>query len=111
MQKYHVGLQEAIEHLQHQGGEPFSIMIHHGQMRVEYYAPRGEDHQTPHAQDELYIISNGSADFDRNGETLNCKIHDVLFVPAGMPHRFFNISDDFGTWVIFYGENDKESIH
>ena len=111
MEAYHVGLQQAIAQLQQQDGEPFSIMIHHGQMRVEYYAPRGEDLQTPHQQDELYIISSGSADFDRNGETINCKVHDVLFVPAGMPHRFLNISADFGTWVIFYGEEKSESIH
>lgn len=111
MQTYHVGLQQAIEQLQHQGDQPFSILIHHGAMRVEYYAPRGEDHQTPHEQDELYIISCGHASFDRNGETVECKVHDVIFVPAGMPHHFFNISNDFGTWVIFYGEEKRESIH
>jgi mannose-6-phosphate isomerase-like protein (cupin superfamily) len=111
MQKHHLALQDAIEQLQQQGGAPFSIMLQHGHMRVEYYAPRGEDLQTPHLQDELYIICSGSADLERNGETLNCKVHDVLFVPAGMPHRFINISHDFSTWVIFYGENDIESIH
>lgn len=28
---------------------------------------------------------------------------DVLFAPAGIEHRFENFSDDFVTWVIFYG--------
>jgi hypothetical protein len=27
----------------------------------------------------------------------------VLFVPAGMDHRFVNFSGDFAAWVIFYG--------
>jgi quercetin dioxygenase-like cupin family protein len=28
---------------------------------------------------------------------------DVLFVPAGTIHRFEEFTDDFRTWVIFYG--------
>jgi len=28
---------------------------------------------------------------------------DVIFAPAGIEHRFENFSDDFVTWVIFYG--------
>ncbi len=72
-------------------------------MRVEYYAPEGEDLQTPHKQDEVYIITSGVTDFIRDGEIIACKKGDVLFVPAGMEHRFINFSEDFATWVIFYG--------
>jgi uncharacterized RmlC-like cupin family protein len=28
---------------------------------------------------------------------------DVLFVPAQVPHCFESFSDDFQTWVIFFG--------
>ncbi len=28
---------------------------------------------------------------------------DALFVPAFTPHRFIDFSDDFATWVVFYG--------
>jgi hypothetical protein len=28
---------------------------------------------------------------------------DMLFVPARMEHRFEDFSDDFATWVMFYG--------
>lgn len=28
---------------------------------------------------------------------------DFLFVPAGVGHRFENFTNDFFTWVIFYG--------
>jgi mannose-6-phosphate isomerase-like protein (cupin superfamily) len=111
MSSFHVSLQQAIDRLQHQDGQPFSILLQHGNMRVEYYAPRGTDNQSPHTQDEIYIISCGSASFDRNGVTVLCKANDVLFVPKGMPHKFFDMSDDFGTWVIFYGEESAESIH
>jgi mannose-6-phosphate isomerase-like protein (cupin superfamily) len=33
---------------------------------------------------------------------------DVLFVPAGVEHRFENFTDDFTTWVIFYGQKGGE---
>jgi mannose-6-phosphate isomerase-like protein (cupin superfamily) len=111
MTPFHVSLEQAITQLQHQDGQPFSILLQHGNMRVEYYAPRGTDDQVPHAQDEIYIINSGTANFDRNGVKINCKANDVLFVPKGMPHNFFDISEDFGTWVIFYGEESQESIH
>ena len=111
METFHVSLQQAVQQLQKEGGDPFSLMLQHGSMRVEYYAPRGEDNQTPHKQDELYIISSGSGSFNRNGHEVNCQVGDVLFVPAGLPHHFFNFSNDFGTWVIFYGDEKAESIH
>ena len=28
---------------------------------------------------------------------------DLLFVPAGVEHRFEEFSDDFAAWVFFYG--------
>lgn len=28
---------------------------------------------------------------------------DLLFVAAGIPHRFEEFTDDFRTWVIFFG--------
>ena len=33
---------------------------------------------------------------------------EVLFVPAGAPHRFEDFSDDFATWVFFYGPEGGE---
>ena len=36
-------------------------------------------------------------------------VGDVLFVPAGVIHRFEDFSDDFATWVFFYGPEGGES--
>jgi mannose-6-phosphate isomerase-like protein (cupin superfamily) len=33
---------------------------------------------------------------------------DVLFVPAGVEHRFEDFSDDLDVWVIFYGPEGGE---
>jgi quercetin dioxygenase-like cupin family protein len=38
------------------------------------------------------------------------KEKDVLFVPAGVEHRFDNFTDDFMTWVIFYGQKGGKKL-
>lgn len=110
MDGFHISLLQALQKLQQQD-EPFAIMMQQGTMTVEYFAPRGIDTQSPHKQDEIYIITSGHAGFYRNGEMVSCKANDILFVPKGMPHHFVDMSHDFGTWVIFYGEESAESIH
>jgi mannose-6-phosphate isomerase-like protein (cupin superfamily) len=73
-------------------------------LEIELYAPRGVDTQTPHARDEIYIVVQGSATLDIAGVEHTCTRGDALLVPAGIPHRFMNISKDFATWAIFWGE-------
>lgn len=34
---------------------------------------------------------------------------DVLFVPAGVEHRFEDFSDDLAGWVVFYGPEGGEA--
>ncbi|MCX6382486.1 MAG: cupin domain-containing protein [Armatimonadetes bacterium] len=80
----------------------------HGTMSVLYFAPRGKDYQTAHEQDEIYVIIAGSANFNLNGERMECATGDVLFVPAGVEHRFETLTDDFATWAIFYGRKGGE---
>jgi len=77
-------------------------------MSVEIYRPVNTDTQTPHLQDELYVIISGSGEFFNNGERSAIRQGDVLFVPAGVEHRFENFTNDFATWVIFYGPNGGE---
>ena len=87
-------------------------VIRHGTMSVSLFAPRGEDHQTPHAQDELYIVVQGSAVLNvTSGEGLLFQAlpGSVLFVPATVAHRFENLSDDFASWVIFWGPTGGEA--
>lgn len=74
-----------------------------GGMTLRYYAPRGVDRQAPHDQDELYVVISGTGSFEREGQRVPFKPGDVLFAAAGEDHRFLDFSDDFETWVIFYG--------
>ncbi len=73
-----------------------------GEFELEFFAPRGTDYQTPHEKDEFYIIARGRAELIIEGESFPCSAGDALFVPARVPHRFVNISEDFAAWVIFF---------
>ena len=106
---YQLTVEEASKQLLEQSKFPFTVMMKHGSMSIEYFAPKGIDTQTPHKQDELYIIIQGQSTFYRNEERISCKKNDVLFVPAGMEHRFEDFSADFATWVIFYGPDGGEN--
>ncbi len=90
-------------------GARFTFPVRHGSMRAGLFAPRGVDVQQPHTQDELYIITQGTSDFINGSERKPVKPGDILFVAAGAPHRFEDFSDDFETWVIFWGPEGGEA--
>ncbi len=85
------------------GGARYIRALRHGSMELELYAPRGTDAQEPHARDELYFVVSGQGRFDLDGVVTPFAAGDALFVPAFAPHRFLDFSDDFATWVVFYG--------
>jgi mannose-6-phosphate isomerase-like protein (cupin superfamily) len=87
----------------------YHIVFQHGTLEAGMYAPRGSDPQQPHDRDEAYVVLSGTGDFVRGDERVAFGPGDLLFVPAGMIHRFENFSDDFATWVIFYGPMGGES--
>ncbi|MFN3747262.1 MAG: cupin domain-containing protein [Sphingorhabdus sp.] len=88
--------------------QQFHYPIRHGTMRVGLYAPKGTDDQSPHDQDEIYIIASGNGWFVKGGDRIAFAPNDVLFVEAGIAHRFEDFSDDFSTWVIFWGPTGGE---
>jgi mannose-6-phosphate isomerase-like protein (cupin superfamily) len=90
-------------------GKRFAVAFEHGSLSVELYAPRGTDPQQPHSRDEVYVVVEGSGDFVHGSERSRFGPGDLLFVPAGVPHRFEGFSDDLVTWVIFYGPEGGEA--
>ena len=86
----------------------YHVAFRHGTLEAGMYAPRGSDPQQPHDRDEAYVVLSGSGDFVRGDERIAFGPGDLLFVPAAMTHRFANFSDDFATWVIFYGPTGGE---
>ena len=79
------------------------VALQNADIEVRHYAPKGTDPQTPHDRDELYFVISGRGVFERNGATFAFAPGDALFAAAGDVHRFVEFSDDFATWVLFYG--------
>ena len=85
-------------------------LFEHGTLLVKYYAPRGTDLQTPHTRDELYVVARGRGMFFDGTSRREFVPGDLLFVAAGTLHRFEDFTDDFGTWVMFYGPEGGEVV-
>ena len=88
--------------------QKFVDVLRHGTLNVEIYAPEKVDQQTPHTRDEVYVIIRGEGMFLNGEQQHTFQAGDVLFVPAGVVHRFENFTEDFLTWVIFYGPEGGE---
>ncbi|WP_175883461.1 cupin domain-containing protein [Burkholderia sp. BCC0044] len=102
-----LGLKESLARLD-DAGTLFTTLFHHGTLDVELYRPRIEDRQTPHLRDEVYVIAAGTSRFVVDGHVCDVAAGDALFVPAHAEHRFVGFSDDFSTWVFFYGPEGGE---
>jgi len=89
-------------------GRASALLMSHGSMTLRFYAPRGTDPQQPHDQDELYIVAKGTGTFVCDDHRTPFQPGDVLFAAAHAVHRFEDFSDDFETWVVFYGPNGGE---
>ncbi len=89
--------------------QPFKRLFEHGTLAVEIYKPDKVDHQTPHTRDELYVIVSGSGTFINGDQRHEFEVGEVLYVSAGVEHRFVDFTDDFSTWVFFYGPEGGES--
>lgn len=91
-----------------------AVLLRHGTMTLRYYQPRGSDRQTPHDQDEIYIVAAGhgivvSGPSEAQLERRSFGPGDAIFVPAGYVHRFAEFTDDFGVWVVFWGPKGGEA--
>jgi len=101
-------ISNAVKALQ-SSDKPFIELFNHGSMVVEYYKPSEVDLQEPHTRDELYFIASGSGYFVNGDTREKFEPGEVLFVPAGVVHRFEEFTPDFATWVIFYGPEGGEN--
>lgn len=107
MESPRISPQEALQQLDIPSKE-FATLFTHGTLSVEIYRPNGVDRQQPHERDEIYVVIAGEGEFFCDGQTVPFAPGDFMFVPAGVEHRFLNFSDDFATWVFFYGPKGGE---
>lgn len=68
---------------------------------IYHLAAGANDGQSPHEEDEVYYVVNGSAKFTSGEKEMTIKAGDVLFVPAMETHRFHDIEEDLELLVLF----------
>src|SRR5437868_14329231 len=83
--------------------------IQRGTLQVKLSVPVRPNQQSPHTQDEIYLIVRGSGILVHDAERQPFGAGDLLFVAAGVPHHFADFSADLTVWVIFYGPQGGES--
>lgn len=84
-------------------GRPYIEFIRSGALSTGLYVlpAGGVDQQQPHTEDEVYVVIAGGSLFTAGVETREVRAGDVLFVAAGVPHRFHDISEEMRIIVLF----------
>ena len=62
---------------------------------------RSTDLQSPHQQDEMYYVVRGRARMRAGSEEQAVSEGSIIFVAAGVEHRFYEITEDLMLLVFF----------
>ena len=89
--------------LRRESGAAYREFLNAPSMRLGIYElPAGaDDPQRPHAQDEMYYAIGGRAQIRVGDEDAPVERGSVIFVEAGVPHRFHSIAEDLTLLVAF----------
>jgi mannose-6-phosphate isomerase-like protein (cupin superfamily) len=87
------------------GAEPTDWVVHLTTADLSlgtYCIPAaGLDDQSPHTEDEIYVVRSGRATLRTNTGTAEVGPGSVIFVPAGETHTFTNVTEDLALLVLF----------
>jgi mannose-6-phosphate isomerase-like protein (cupin superfamily) len=61
----------------------------------------GADPQKPHREDEMYYVVRGRARMQIGSENAEVRAGSVIFVEAGVEHRFYGIEEELEVLVFF----------
>ena len=70
--------------------------------------PARPNRQTPHTQDEIYVVVRGRGILIHEGMRDAFESGDLLFVAAGTEHHFEEFDEDLAIWRVFYGPQGGE---
>jgi mannose-6-phosphate isomerase-like protein (cupin superfamily) len=68
-----------------------------------------KDTQSPHTEDELYVVMSGRARVTVGDDERDVGPGSVIFVGAGVPHRFHDIDERLVLLVAFGPAEDSRS--
>ena len=61
----------------------------------------GVDPQSPHREDEVYLVLSGQAAIQVGDEDQSVQPGSLIYVPARVDHRFHSIAEDLTVLVFF----------
>jgi mannose-6-phosphate isomerase-like protein (cupin superfamily) len=67
----------------------------------------GIDDQSPHTEDEIYVVTSGRATINAGSESAEVGPGSVIYVAAGEEHRFTGISGNLALLVLFAPAEDR----
>ncbi|HKB41227.1 MAG TPA: cupin domain-containing protein [Gemmataceae bacterium] len=103
-----IRLAEAQAGISDPAGERSVIVLQRGTLDVKLGTPARPNEQSPHEQDEVYIVIRGRGVLFHDGKRDRFESGDFLFVAAATEHRFEDFSDDLLVWRVFYGPRGGE---
>jgi mannose-6-phosphate isomerase-like protein (cupin superfamily) len=103
-----IHLAEARAQIPGPQGEHSLSVLQRGTLNVKLSVPVIPNQQTPHAQDEIYVIIRGRGILVHDGKRSPFGEGDLMFIAAGTEHHFEDFSDDLAVWVVFYGPDGGE---
>ena len=69
-----------------------------------------EDPQSPHAEDEVYVVMEGAGHIRVGEEDRAVGAGSVVYVPARVPHRFHSITDELRVLVFFAPAETRQPV-
>ena len=101
---------EELEKQQAEAEGPYLEFLRRRGMSVGLYtlAAGGEDHQHPHAADEMYFVLRGQAKLRVGDQEHAVRPGSVVSVDHGEDHNFFDITEDLHLLVVFAPPEDPE---
>jgi mannose-6-phosphate isomerase-like protein (cupin superfamily) len=84
-------------------GRPYLEFLSVPDLSVGLYvlAPGEPDLQQPHTEDEVYYVISGRGRITVGDEARDVRTGSIVFVAAGVPHRFHDITEELQLLVAF----------
>ena len=84
-------------------GTPYLEFISVPDLSLGLYllAPGQPDLQQPHTEDEAYYVVAGSGRITVGDDVRDVRVGSIVFVAAGVPHHFHDITDELTLLVAF----------
>jgi mannose-6-phosphate isomerase-like protein (cupin superfamily) len=98
-----IRLAEAQSRIPGPAGEHAVSVLQRGTLDVALSLPVPPNTQTPHTQDEIYVVIRGRGFLVHDEKRDRFEAGDLLFVAAGTEHHVEDFSEDLAVWRVFYG--------